>query len=156
MALILLRLTPLVKKRKKFDDVVLIADSPTIKQIKDWCNLAIEKNKKFSIRNIEPQIAIKCKDELFKAAKLGILDTFHCPIQSNNVEVLKDMHRHVKDTLNVIEMAKQIKEYGVKIVTNIIIDYKDFPNDFSEIYKIYDYVSWNPLWDGKWERKKLS
>ena len=64
------------------------------------------------------------------------------------------MHRSVDDTLRTIEIARELKEKGVYIATNIIIDYKDFPQDFSEIYKLYDYVSWNPLWDGKWDRKK--
>lgn len=138
----------------KFDDVVLIADSPTVKQIKDWCNLAIEKSKPISIRNVEPQVAIKCKIELLNAAKHNVLEIFHCPIQSNNVDVLRDMHRNVKATLNTIKMAQHLKLIGVKIATNIIVDYKDFPNDFDEIYEIYDYVSWNPLWDGIWRRSK--
>jgi tRNA A37 methylthiotransferase MiaB len=144
----------LVNEFMKFNDVVLIADSPTVQQIKDWCNLAIEKNKKISIRNIEPQVAIKCKSELLNAAKCNVLEIFHCPIQSNNADVLRDMHRNVEATFNTISMAQHLKAIGVKIATNVICDYKDFPNDFDKIYEIYDYVSWNPLWDGIWDRNK--
>jgi tRNA A37 methylthiotransferase MiaB len=138
----------------KFDDVLLIADSPTEQQIKDWCNLAIEKNKKISIRNIEPQVAIKCKQELIFAAKNGVLDVFHCPIQSNSIHILEDMNRHVEDTFKTIELAKHLKSLGVKIATNIIIDYKNFTENYEDIFNIYDYVSWNPYWDGKWNREK--
>lgn len=144
----------LIEEFMKFNDIVLIADSPTKGQIQDWCNLAIEKNKSISIRNIEPQIAIKCKDEIINAAKHGVLDIFHCPVQSNNPDILKDMNRDVDDTLGIIEVAKEIKKMGVIIATNIIIDYKDYPNDFEEVNKIYDYVSWNPLWDNIWDRNK--
>lgn len=136
------------------DDVLLIADSPTVQQIKDWCGIALKYNKEISIRNVEPQIAMKCKDELLAAANAKVLNTFHCPIQSNNRDVLIDMNRHVNETFDVIELSKQLKSLGVIIATNIIVDYKDFPNDFDEIYKTYDYVSWNPLWDRVWDRAK--
>jgi ribosomal protein S12 methylthiotransferase len=136
------------------EDVVLIADSPTEQQIKDWCNLAIDKNKSISIRNIEPQVAIHCIAELTAVAKKGLLKIFHCPIQSANPDVLKDMGRHVDATLDLIEFAKLLKSFGVIIATNIIIDYKDFPNNSESLYAIYDYVSWNPLWNGIWDRKK--
>lgn len=139
----------LVSEFMKFDNIVLIADSPTVDQIKDWCNLAIDKNKQISIRNIEPQVAIMCQNELIDIAKRGLLDIFHCPIQSNNTNVLIDMRRNVEATFKIIDMAKYLKSLGVKIATNIICDYKNFPNDFDEIY---DYVSWNPYWDGVWDR----
>jgi len=144
----------IIEEFMKFDNVVLIADSPMVQQIKDWCNLAIEKNKEISIRNIEPKIAMECKEEIINASKHKVLNIFHCPIQSNNPEVLKDMQRNVEATLSVIELSKEIKKLGVKIATNIIVDYKGFPNNFEEVYKEYDYVSWNPLWDGVWNKEK--
>ena len=136
------------------DNILLIADSPTAQQIKDWCNLAIEKNKSISMRNVEPQVAIKCKAELISVSQKGLLDIFHCPIQSNDVEVLKDMQRNVSATLDMISVAESMKQFGTKIATNIIIDYKDYPNDFAEIYDKYDYVSWNPLWNNVWNREE--
>jgi len=144
----------LTREFMSFDNVVLIADSPTPDQIQWWCDLAIDKRKKISIRNIEPQVAIQCMDSLMRAASEGVLDVFHCPIQSNNPEVLKDMHRNVEATMGVISFVKALKLKGVKIATNIIVDYKEFPNNFDDIYELYDYVSWNPLWDGKWDRKR--
>lgn len=145
----------IIKEFMEHDDVLLIADSPLAEQIKDWCKLAIEKNKKISIRNIEPKMAVQCKDELIEAAKKGVIDIFHSPIQSNCPNILSDMGRDVNATMETIKLAEYLKkEYGVKIATNIIIDYKDYVNDFGDIYKIYDYISWNPLWDGKWDREK--
>lgn len=134
------------------DDVVLIADSPTPTQIKGWCKLAIDKGKPVSIRNIEPKVAVACSVEILDAARNGVLKIFHCPIQSNSKEVLTDMGRSVTATMEVIDLARSLKEMGVIIATNIIIDYKGMPNDFSEIRELYDYVSWNPLWDGRWDR----
>jgi len=137
-----------------FDNVLLVADSPTFQQLKEWYSLAIKYNRGFSIRNVEPSVTVQLENELRDLAERGLLKVYHSPIQSNNPEVLRDMHRSVDDTLRTIEIARELKEKGVYIATNIIIDYKDFPQDFSEIYKLYDYVSWNPLWDGKWDRKK--
>jgi len=144
----------LIEEFLNHDDVLLIADSPTKEQIIDWCKVAIKYKKKISIRNIEPQIAIQCEEYLIAASILKLLDVFHCPIQSNNLDILKDMNRHVNDTFKVIDLSKKLKEYGTKIATNVILDYKDFPNDFKEIKEIYDYVSWNPLWDRVWDRSK--
>ncbi len=138
----------------RFPDVLLIADSPMPDQIKAWCAIAEKHNKPISIRNIEPQIVMQCQKHLLVLARKKLLKVFHCPIQNNNPDVLRDMGRDVEATLNTIEFAKKLKSLGVFIATNIIIDYKDFPNDFDEIYQIYDYVSWNPLWEGKWDQKK--
>ena len=145
------------KLEKEFlahENVLLIADSPTVNQVKDWHAIAIKNDKPFSIRNVEPSITVQCKNELLELAKKSLLKVYHSPIQSNNQDVLPDMNRSVKDTLETIEIAKKLKSLGTYIATNIIIDYKDFKQDFSEIYGLYDYVSWNPLWDRKWDRKK--
>ncbi|NCN86804.1 radical SAM protein [archaeon] len=138
----------------RFEDVLLTADSPMINQIKEWHDIAIKHNKPFSIRNVEPSIVCGCRNEFLNLAKKGLLKIFHSPIQSDNEAVLKDMNRNVKDTFETIELARELKKYGVVIATNIIIDYKNFVQDFSRIMDLYDYVSWNPLWDGKWDRKK--
>ena len=137
-----------------FENILLIADSPMAHQIKEWHNLALKHNKSFSIRNIEPSIVVKCEKELIELAEKKLLKVFHSPIQSNNLNVLRDMNRNIEDTLKTIKIAKKLKALGIFIATNIIIDYKDFKQDFSEVYKIYDYISWNPLWDGKWNKQK--
>jgi tRNA A37 methylthiotransferase MiaB len=139
-------------------NIVLVADSPTSEQIKYWVNIAKEHNIKISIRNIEPQITMQCADELLELADKKLLDIFHCPIQSDNVDVLKDMGRNVNATLHFInELSIALRGKGVKLATNIIIDYKDYLNNFDNIYKKFDVVSWNPYWDGNmdWARAKL-
>ncbi len=69
-------------------------------------------------------------------------------------DVLTDMHRGVNATMETISLAKELKNLGVIIATNVIIDYKDFTQDLTDIVELYDYVSWNPLWDGKWDRER--
>lgn len=137
-----------------FENILLVADSPMVYQIKDWYTLALKHNKGFSIRNVEPSIVVQCRDEFLDLAERGLLKVFHSPIQSNNVDVLRDINRHVEDTLETIKIARQLKAKGVFIATNIIIDYKDFEQGFRDIYDLYDYISWNPLWDNKWNRKR--
>ncbi|MBR9691780.1 radical SAM protein [Candidatus Woesearchaeota archaeon] len=137
-----------------FDDILLIADSPTEKQVKEWCAIAQKHGKPFSIRNVEPSITVRCKDELIETAEQGLIKVYHSPIQSDTPEVLRNMNRNVGDTLETIAIARQLKESGVYIATNIIIDYKDMGQDFSKVYDLYDYVSWNPLWDGKWDQAR--
>jgi len=144
----------LEKEFLEHEDVLLIADSPMPDQIKEWCRLAIKHNKHISIRNIEPKIAVLCRDDLLNLARKKLLKVFHAPIQSDNEAVLKDMARDVEATFATMDLCRRLKVLGVFIATNIIIDYKDFPNDFTEVYKLYDYVSWNPLWDRQWDRKK--
>jgi len=137
-----------------FDNVLLVADNPLEEQVKSWCEISKKNNKPFSIRNVEPSVTVKCREELIDLSKNGLLTVFHSPVQSSNSEVLRDMGRNVDDTFETIEISKQLKETGTYIATNIIIDYKNFVQDFSKIYKSYNYVSWNPLWDNVWNRKK--
>ncbi len=144
----------LEKEFLKFKDVILIADSPMPNQIKHWCSIALKYKKTISIRNIEPTVSVQCKNEIINLAKKGFLKIFHSPIQSNNKKVLQEMKRDVKSTFETIKMAKRLKKLGVFIATNIIIDYKNFKQDFSKVLNLYDYVSWNPYWDGKWDRNK--
>jgi len=149
-----LEASSLEKEFQTFDNVLLIADSPTATQIKEWYEIAKRNNKPFSIRNVEPSVTVACEQELLDLAKNKLLKVYHSPIQSNNPEVLEDMHRNVQATLKTMEIARKLQENGVYIATNIIIDYKDFKQDFSEVYNLYDYVSWNPLWDRVWDRKR--
>lgn len=144
----------LEKEFLAFDDILLVADSPTAKQVKEWCEIAKKYNKSFSIRNVEPSTTVICKDDLLETAKKGLIKVYHSPVQSDTPAVLKDMNRSVENTLATIEIAKQLKKEGVYIATNIIIDYKNFKQDFSKVYSIYDYVSWNPLWNNVWDRAK--
>jgi len=137
-----------------FDNVLLVADNPLVHQIKEWYAIAKKHNKGFSIRNVEPGTTVQCRDELLDLADRGLLKTFHSPIQSAEPAVLKDMNRSVDATMQTMQIAKQLQEKGVYIATNIIIDYKDFPQDFTPVYQLYDYVSWNPLWDRVWDRQK--
>ena len=137
-----------------FDNILLTADSPTVNQMKDWYSIANKYNKGFSVRNVEPSVTVRCAKEFLDLAKKHLLNSFHSPVQSNNQEVLKDMHRSVRDALATMEIARELKKEGVYIATNIIIDYKKFHQDFSDVYSLYNYVSWNPLWDNVWNRKK--
>jgi tRNA A37 methylthiotransferase MiaB len=137
-----------------FDNILLIADSPTINQLKDWHAIAKKYDKGFSIRNVEPSVVVRCEAELLDLAKNNLLNVFHSPIQSCQTDILKDMGRNVEATMQTMELARFLKNKGVYTATNIIIDYKDFREDFAPVYSIYDYVSWNPLWDRVWDRKK--
>jgi tRNA A37 methylthiotransferase MiaB len=144
----------LEKEFLKFDDILLIADSPTVSQIKQWYGIALKHQKPFSIRNVEPSVTVACREELNDLADKGLLKVYHSPVQSSNPEVLLDMRRPVNATLETMAIASELKNKGVYIATNIIIDYKNYSQDFSKIYALYDYVSWNPLWDGVWNRDK--
>lgn len=144
----------LIEEFLKFDDTLLIADSPTQDQVKEWCSIAEKYSKQISIRNVEPSVAIRCKKEILNLASKGLLKIFHSPIQSNSEGILKDMNRDVKSTMETIKLAKKLKEKNVYIATNVIIDYKGIKQDLKQVYELYDYVSWNPYWDGKWGKKK--
>lgn len=141
------------------EDIVLISDSPTVKQIHDWCHLADRYGKPISLRNVEPQIANLCRDDLIHIAKKGLLKILHCPIQSNDVNVLSAMNRDVKGTLEYIEFAQELRTIGVIVATNIIIDYtvgdKVIHNmDEEWLNSHFDYWSWNPYFDGDWNYEK--
>ena len=141
------------------NDVVLISDSPSVKQIKDWCHIAERYNKPISMRNVEPQIAMACTKELLDLADKGLLKTFHCPIQSNDPDVLNAMNRNVKMTFDYIEWAQELRKRGTKVATNIIIDYvvdvevvHNMPEEWLDEH--FDYWSWNPYFDGYWDYDK--
>ena len=143
-------------------DVVLISDNPTKQQMIDWCHLSKRYNKPISIRNVEPSIAVQCKDEFLELAELGLLKVFHCPIQSNNTDILKAMNRDVDRTIKAIDMMIELRKNGVITATNIIIDYPVEENGEVKIYNnfdtmwlnnTFDYWTWNPYFDGKWDRE---
>ncbi len=125
----------LEKEFLAFDNVLLVADSPTAIQIKAWYEIAKRHNKQFSIRNVEPSVTVACENELLDLASRKLLKVFHSPIQSNNPDVLRDMHRSVENTFKTMDIARKLKNSGVYIATNIIIDYKNFEQDFSDIYE---------------------
>ena len=143
-----------------YKDNVLIADSPTIQQLFEWSEIAIAGKYPISFRNVEPKVM----SLIFKGAGINfierlveknLLNILHSPIQSPNPDVLKDMNRHVEYTLDFINnICPKLKEHGVYLATNIIIDYKDFPNPTPEELSCFDYVSWNPYWDGVWDIDK--
>lgn len=65
------------------------------------------------------------------------------------------MSRNIKKTIGFMSVSNSFRFFGTKLATNIIIDYKDFKNSaYTELYTLFDYVSWNPYWDGKWDRDK--
>lgn len=143
----------------KFENIVLTSDSPTVQQIKDWCDISKKFNKEISIRNIEPQTLVMCEKEIIELSKLKLLKILHCPVQSFDEEVLKIMNRSVDFTKKAIEIMQETKKNGTLIATNIIIDYvndgKEYPNYDKELLdNMFDYYSWNPYFDGKWDIEK--
>jgi len=141
------------------ENVVLISDSPTEKQIRDWCSIAIKYKKQISIRNLEPRVAMNVYNNLLLAAKSGVLKILHCPIQSCSSFIINKMSRNVMATENFINNVKELRTLGVIVATNIIIDYEidgiTYSNHDEEVMnELFDYYSWNPYWDGVWNRNK--
>jgi tRNA A37 methylthiotransferase MiaB len=134
-------------------DILLIADSPSVKQLKWMITFAVKAEKKISIRNVEPHVTHAILPDLLTLAQKGLLDTYHTPIQSYRIEVLEDMNRNAEITIGMIPGLQLLRKYGVKLATNVIIDYKNFLNpDWGLLKEKFDYVSWNPYWDGCWNR----
>jgi len=138
----------------KHENVVLIADSPTVKQIKDWCHISVKYGKPLSLRNVEPDVVMSCYYDIYAMAKMGLLPILHSPIQSMQSIVLKTMKRPVQPTLDFISKVPELQKLEVFVATNIIIDYDEIPSELEKCEKIFNYVSWNPYWDGKWNREK--
>lgn len=140
----------------RHDNVVLISDSPTPNQVKAWCRIAIDNNKDISIRNIEPQNLILCREELLDLAKRGLLKIVHCPVQSFNEDLLKAMNRNVEATYKALDLIKELRNNNVVTATNIIIDYTAngvfYENhDKEKLNEYFDYYSWNPYFDGNFD-----
>jgi len=143
----------------KFPNVVLISDSPTVKQIKDWCEIATKYNKDISIRNLEPQVLVACEKEVKELSKAGLLKILHCPIQSLDKEVLEIMNRNVSATEKAVEIMQDLRKTGTFVATNIIIDYTYngvlYPNQDKECMDaLFDYYSWNPYFDGNFDTNR--
>jgi len=147
-------LSPNVEEFRKNKNVVLISDNPTVNQILQWSEIAQEERKEISFRNVEPSVVCSAENCLVDLSKRGLLNILHSPIQSIDPLVLKDMGRKEKHVSNMINsIFPKLKSNGVFLATNIIIDYKDFKNpDMEYLNSIFDYVSWNPYWDGVWDR----
>lgn len=143
------------------EGVVVVSDSPTAQQIKDWCHIAIRYNKPISFRNVEPQNANACRSELISLADKGLLKIFYCPIQSNNTRVLQAMNRDIEQTLWYVAFAQDLRKCGTKVATNIIIDYVvdgEVIHNMNEdwLNSHFDYWSWNPYFDGNWDYQKAA
>lgn len=141
------------------ENVVLISDSPTPSQIKAWAGIANKVNKDISIRNVEPQNLIQCKEELLALADKKLLKIVHCPVQSFDPELLKAMNRSVPATNDAVEFIKELRKRGVITATNIIIDYKvgdkNYENhDKEKLNEVFDYYSWNPYFDGNFDMER--
>ena len=145
--------TALINEFIAHKDVLLVSDSPTVEQIRDWCDVAMRWNKPISIRNIEPHVVKAVFDDLLELSQAGLLRILHTPIQSTEEDVLIDMGRNVDATMFVINNVQRLKPCTI-LATNVIIDYKGFKNPDPEVMKRFDYWSWNPYWDGVWDCKK--
>lgn len=141
------------------EHVVLTSDSPTVLQVKSWCKIAKKCNKEISIRNIEPQNLIQCREELLDLAYNGLLDIVHCPVQSFDEELLRVMNRNVEATKQAVLLLHELKDNGVITATNIIIDYtvdgKLYKNhDKEKLAENFNYYSWNPYFDGNFDMER--
>jgi hypothetical protein len=158
-------LEPNVEEFLSFEDTLLIADSPSVELLKKWMDLAEANRKPISIRNVEPQVALQLWTELQRLATNDLLDNFHCPIQSTQVPTLKAMRRNVPATLELMERVARDELGETLTATNLIVDFPEGPPKGRSVYSaqhdpavfsafdIFDYVSWNPFWDGRWDRQ---
>lgn len=148
------KLEPNIREFEFDEDVVLIADSPSVEQLKRWIIISERYNKPISIRNVEPSVTVKIYDQLLRHAEKGLLKIFHCPIQHTDLNAIIDMRRSYSESFYSSCIASELRKRGTICATNIIIDYKSFPNpDMEKLKSIYDYISWNPYWNGVWDRK---
>ncbi len=136
------------------DDIVIIADSVASAQIIKFSGFAIKHGNKISFRNVEPQNVVAAKDTLIALANMGLLRILHTPVQATASNALKLMNRSEKQVRKVLSVVKELKKAGVYTATNIIIDYDGCENDFEKIYSLFDYVSWNPYWNGDFNAEK--
>ncbi len=139
----------------KYNNIVAIAENISVDQINALGTLALEQKKPISFRNVEPHIVIEASSMLYNLAFEQLLQVLHTPVQSSNPETLKAMHRRVAHTEGAIVFAQRLKDLGTITATNVIIDYNDYPNpNMKKLGEAFDYISWNPYWDGIWDRKK--
>jgi len=143
-----------IKKTK--NDIVLIADNISSKQINDYGEISKALDKPLSLRNVEPINIVKSKTILLELSSRGLLKVVHSPIQSMDSKILESMNRSYEAMLEAVHIMEQLSLYGTKIATNIIKDYKGEQQSFDTVYEIFDYVRWNPYWDNAWDFKKAS
>jgi len=145
------------------ENVVLIADSPSASLLYKWIYMALYYSKPISLRNVEPQVAYDIIDDIAWLAKKGLLTVLHVPVQSTSPDVLKSMGRNVEKTLAYMAEARKLKDMGVFHATNIIIDYRKdgkimadstYEEQMPRLRGLFDYISWNPYWDGIWDEQK--
>jgi len=146
----------LVAEFKAHSPAVVIADSPTVRQVDEWALVALATGKRISFRNVEPTVANACFGRLHDLARNGLLDVLHVPIQSLDPAVLRDMGRPVEETLRFVDSVRpELRVLKTLLATNVIVLYKGFPDDwYPEVKRLFDYVSWNPFWDGVWDRAR--
>ena len=141
------------------ENVVLISDNPTDRQVLDWCSIATKYNKPISFRNMEPSTVTRCWNELFALSQAGLLDILHCPIQSESLWLVRQMNRNSIATGAFLKVAFILRTFGTKLATNVIIDYTIdgtlYPNCNKDyLDREFDYWVWNPYFDGNWDREK--
>lgn len=133
--------------------VLLVADSPNGILLRKWLQLACLYGQPVTLRNVEPTVAIRIMPLLIHAALGGILSGLHVPIQSNDPETLTRMGRPVKDTLDFVQLVPRLRDLLGVVATNVIVDYRDRPDPVG-LEQIFTHVSWNPYWDGRWDRDR--
>lgn len=141
------------------DSVVFVADTISVGQIEQTASLAIQEGTNVSYRNVEPDNLVKAENVLINLAKRNLLDVVHCPVQSDDPNILEMMGRNVEATFKAIEIMYELQKLGVYIATNIIIDYKDeegnpVEEETTDKLHFFDHIAWNPYWDGKWDREE--
>jgi len=166
------KLSSLFKKLKKSSarTLLLTADSPSGEEIITWLDIIRNENSLFkndessnnlfdvALRNVEPSVFVRIADELKNDIQNGLISALHVPIQSIKQNIIEDMNGNWDASKETIKIVKSIKSVfpTFPIYTNIIIDYKGMDTfaDYQAVAKIFDSVSWNPYWDGKWDINK--
>jgi len=137
----------------RFGDVVLIADSPSLKLLTKWIGMALLYDKMISLRNVEPDVAVGMADLLIALAERKLLRVFHCPVQALNWDAVRDMLRSPQAVQDTVELSHELRKRSVVTATNVILDYKEFKNTYAEAQAAFSCVAWNPYWDGQWDRE---
>jgi len=138
----------------KHNKICIVGDTINPDQIVAYSHFARKYRKRICFRNVEPQNAIATKDILTYLAKDDLLDVLHIPIQAVDEKTLRKMGRSKKYVDEVLSLIQELQKTSVFTATNIIIDYDDCENNFDKVYKLFDYVSWNPYWDGNFDLEK--
>lgn len=135
--------------------IVLIADNPSPDLLTSWLNVSKKYSVQVSLRNVEPSTVVKIFPLLKEMSDKKLLKILHSPVQSTNPSILKDMGRNVKDTQEFLKLVPSLKN-NTFIATNVIIDYKHFSNIVIRELEVFDYVSWNPYWDGVFNKVRAN